>query len=81
MKKKTFYALMDSAGMYIHTGFNATSKKELREALIELLEPQVDEDISDRPLEDLLFIEGLTIDEDSTPFPSPFEYDEMDNPI
>lgn len=69
-----YYAIYDGHD-YLYTGYNATSRYEVREQLFELLKADTDErelkQMAGWPLEEVLAVRGWTLDYKTTePFPS-----------
>lgn len=72
----TYYAIYDPStsgcGDYLATGFNFTDKEEVRKGLLELNEPQMeDEDfekLKEMSLEDICSQFGYTLETDTQPF-------------
>ena len=82
MKQKLFYAIYDNeCGVYIETGYNYDNLTDVRQALIDLLAGQVDDDsdymlMSKMSLENLLAHLNYSLYSDTHKWPD-FDFNEL----
>ena len=63
-----YYRIIDEEGMPLATGTNATSEKQVKTELIELIQPESDENYKRHSLAAILAARGWSLDKQETPF-------------
>lgn len=79
-----YFRVLDDAGSPLEAGNNSTSETQVKNALIELITPDVCgadlQDYEDGTLRDLLRSRGWTLEKDVEPFPGEvYELEEINN--